>query len=429
MKINSSHIDNSQIDNSQLDNLQFEDYLCNFVFSENKLQKRTFVEERKIEGKNVRFFINEFWTSRQRQASSIHEISYRACFKPQLPAFFINKLTSEGDIVFDPFSGRGTTVIEAALRGRTGYANDVNPLSEVLAEPRVNPPKMNEIETRLDSIQFDKKRDAEIDLSMFYHRDTLGEIVSLRDYLQRRNEEGKEDKTDKWIRMVATNRLTGHSKGFFSVYTLPPNQAVSQSRQIKINERRMQTPEYRDVKKIILKKSKQLLSRISHTELRNLERFGKRARFFSSDARDLRYIEDEIVQLTVTSPPFLDVVQYSNDNWLRCWFNCIDDKEISKRITVVRTLSAWEDVMRGVFRELYRITKEGGWVAFEVGEIRSGKIKLEEKIVPIGVNAGFECAGVVINVQEFTKTAKIWGVDNNLKGTNTNRIVIFRKGY
>ena len=38
-------------------------------------------------------FVNEFWTARQRQASSLHEVSYRACFKPQLPRFFIERLT------------------------------------------------------------------------------------------------------------------------------------------------------------------------------------------------------------------------------------------------------------------------------------------------------------------------------------------------
>jgi hypothetical protein len=92
---------------------------------------------------------------------------------------------------------------------------------------------------------------------------------------------------------------------------------------------------------------------------------------------------------------------------------------------MVRTLSAWEDVMLDVFKELYRITREGGLVAFEVGEVRSGKIMLEEKIVPIGASAGFEC--VLINAQEFTKTANIWGIDNNVKGTNTNRIAIFIK--
>ncbi len=35
--------------------------------------------------------------------------------------------------------------------------------------------------------------------------------------------------------MVAINRLTGHSPGFFSVYTLPPNQATSVQAQRKIN--------------------------------------------------------------------------------------------------------------------------------------------------------------------------------------------------
>ena len=59
--------------------------------------------------------VNEFWTSKQRAASRLHEISYRACFKPQLPRFFIQRLTRPGDRVYDPFMGRGTTLIEAAL--------------------------------------------------------------------------------------------------------------------------------------------------------------------------------------------------------------------------------------------------------------------------------------------------------------------------
>ena len=42
--------------------------------------------------------------------------------------------------------------------------------------------------------------------------------------------------------MVAINRLTGHSPGFFSVYTMPPNQAVSAVSQRKINAARGQMP-------------------------------------------------------------------------------------------------------------------------------------------------------------------------------------------
>src|SRR4051794_1805062 len=55
-------------------------------------------------------FTNEFWTAKQRAGNSLHEISYRACFKPQLPRFFIERLTKPGDRVYDPFMGRGTTL-------------------------------------------------------------------------------------------------------------------------------------------------------------------------------------------------------------------------------------------------------------------------------------------------------------------------------
>ena len=80
-------------------------------------------------------FINEFWTSSQRQSHSLHEISYRACFKAELPRFFINQLTKYGDLVYDPFMGRGTTLLEAALLGREVAGNDINPLSRILIEP------------------------------------------------------------------------------------------------------------------------------------------------------------------------------------------------------------------------------------------------------------------------------------------------------
>ena len=46
-----------------------------------------------INGKQFPVFINEFWTAQQRQANPIHEVSYRACFKPQLPRFFIELFT------------------------------------------------------------------------------------------------------------------------------------------------------------------------------------------------------------------------------------------------------------------------------------------------------------------------------------------------
>lgn len=389
--------------------------------------KKTIIEYVEIEGQKIPKYVNEFWTSKQRKANSIHEISYRACFKPQLPHFFINLLTKEEDVIYDPFSGRGTTGIETGLLNRSIILNDVNPLSEIISLPRFFIPKIEEIEKRLRNMSMKEEAKAEIDLSMFYHKKTEAEIVSIKNYLKMRKDRGEEDEVDKWIRMVATNRLTGHSPGFFSVYTLPPNQAISPERQIRINRERKQKPEYRDTRKLILKKSKALVKDLKDTQREILRKVGEKALFLCKDARETVEIENGSVQLTVTSPPFLDIVQYSKDNWLRCWFNSIDSKEIEKKITMSRTIDDWGKVMGEVFIELYRITKSGGWVAFEVGEIRKGTIKLDEYVAPLGLRAGFSCDGIIINLQNFTKTSNIWGVNNMALGTNTNRIVLFRK--
>jgi hypothetical protein len=83
--------------------------------------------------------------------------------------------------------------------------------------------------------------------------------------------------------------------------------------------------------------------------------------------------------------------------------------------------------MTAVFLELARALRGGGHVAFEVGEVRGGRVRLDEHVIPCGAAAGLEPVLTLINAQQFTKTAACWGVDNNAKGTNTNRIVVFRK--
>ncbi|HEX2824768.1 MAG TPA: DNA methyltransferase [Burkholderiales bacterium] len=376
---------------------------------------------------HVPVYEEELWTSKQRQASSIHEVSYRACFKPQLPAYFIDRLSDEGDLVYDPFSGRGTTAVEAALRGRRVAANDINPLSSIFARPRLEMPHVGEVDARLAGIDLGQKARPTLDLSMFYHPDTERELLNLRAYLNARRRSRSEDSIDRWIRMVATNRLTGHSPGFFSVYTLPPNQAVSAENQVRINERLGQKPGYRNVRELIVKKSVQLQGNISATERDRLRRCAAQALFLEGSAAATRGLRDRSVQLTVTSPPFLDIVHYAKDNWLRCWFNGIDANEVGRRMTISKTVEDWSAAMAKVFAELYRVTKPGGWVAFEVGEVRRGSVRLEEVVAPLGIEAGFDCEAVLINSQRFTKTANIWGVSNNKLGTNSNRIAIFRK--
>ena len=406
-----------------------------------------------VPGSEVPRITNELWTARQRQGHSLHELSYRACFKAELPAFFIERLTEPGDQVLDPFAGRGTTPIEAALRGRVPLANDVNPLSLALIAPRLAPPTFAQVEARLAEIELDDPGavEGDPDLSVFYHPDTLADVRALRELFGRLEltmgdggaatdasaqgpTNGVGDRgllletiaVDDWLRMVATNRLTGHSKGFFSGRTMPPNQAVSVETQRKLNERQGLQPPYRDVREVLATKSRSLLRGLDASQRQRLAELRDKARLTTGSAADLRAIADDSVALTVTSPPFLDVVDYAKDNWLRCWFNGIDAEDIAARITTSRRLEDWCAFLAPVFVELARVTKPGAWVVFEVGEVRGGEVRLEEHVIPVAREAGFEVAGVAIHAQDFTKTANCWGVDNNRKGTNTNRLVLLQ---
>lgn len=375
----------------------------------------------RLETDSVPVFVNEFWTAKQRAAHSLHEISYRACFKPQLPRFFIERLTQPGDVVYDPFIGRGTTLLEAALLGRVPFGCDANPLSLTLAGPRLRPPTLEEARARLAQINFADHDELPEELLVFYHPETLAEIGALKKYLLTK----EQDAVDRWIALVALNRLTGHSPGFFSVYTLPPNQAVSVKSQRKINADRSQTPPRRRVPDLILKKSRFLLSNCDAAARNSLAAVAPRALLLNQTARATPEIAADSVALVVTSPPFLDVVDYAGDNWLRCWFLGIDPKSV--RLTVPKKLANWESEMTAVFSELRRVLRPGGHVAFEVGEVRGGTIKLEESVLKCGREAGLRPLLILINDQKFTKTANCWGVANNDKGTNTNRIVLFQK--
>src|SRR5438552_8918443 len=105
--------------------------------------------------------------------------------------------------------------------------------------------------------------------------------------------------------MVATNRLTGHSAGFFSVYTLPPNQALTPKRQQKINENRKQVPPRRSVPELIIRKTESLLQNVTDFDRKRLSEAASDARLLTGNSERTPDIKDESVDLIVTSPPFL----------------------------------------------------------------------------------------------------------------------------
>ena len=377
-------------------------------------------------GQRYRLQVGEYWTARQRQMHPLHyAVSYRASFKPELPDHFIQKYTRPGEIVLDPFSGRGTTALQANLQGRVAWSADVSPLAERLVYPKTHPVSLAKIAARLQEIDWNGEDLAadRVSLKPFYHTKTRRQLHALRAHLTRHR-----DDVDRFIELIALSRLHGHSAGFFSAYSFPQI-SVSPRAQERINKQRGNKPEPRDVAKLILRKAKRTLGDESALAIRKVS---EKNRHWIADVRDLKEMPAGKVSLIVTSPPFLNKADYIQDNWLENWFLGIDP--VSYRTGVVQThdLDTWEEFIGGALSSMHRALAPGGHAVIEVGEVVTGSevVHLDERVVAIAESlkkCDFKICEVLIQKQEFTKLANCFAVANNKKGTNTNRMVVLQR--
>ena len=368
--------------------------------------------------------IGEFWTAKQRQSHSLHYIiSYRASFKPELPSFFINEFLSgkKGQVVLDPFGGRGTTTLQANLEGQFAIHNDINPLSVYIAKARQYIPSYSEIEKKLFGLDLKKKvefNEKELELLHFFHPNTLTEIINLKEIL-------KKDKSPvmSYIGLTALSRLHGHSKGFFSVYTFPQI-SISPLSQKKNNEKRKQKPEYKEIKSRILSKAKRDLKEALPPFY---SEFAKKNLYLNEPSTNLKSIKDATVDLVITSPPFLDKVNYIEDNWMKAWFLDIDSSH-TKGISILSSLEDWKNFIHKTLKELSKKMKMNSFLVMEVGEVEQNKklLPLDETVILASMNSGFVWEKTYINSQKFTKLSNCWNISNNEKGTNSNRCVVLR---
>ncbi|MDR2624489.1 MAG: site-specific DNA-methyltransferase [Methanobrevibacter sp.] len=84
----------------------------------------------------------------------LHEICpYTAMFPPKLANSLIENYSTTGQTVYDPFSGRGTTLLQSRLLNRKAYASDLNPLALVLSKAKSKKISINLINKRINELE------------------------------------------------------------------------------------------------------------------------------------------------------------------------------------------------------------------------------------------------------------------------------------
>lgn len=108
-----------------------------FVDSRDYCLRQSCVKSRKIAGNNSKELLTDIW-------NDLHRIKHRKdrdhhpC---QLPTKFMERIitlfTNEGDLVFDPFGGAGTTAIAAKIHNRNYIITDLDPYYVGIAERNI----------------------------------------------------------------------------------------------------------------------------------------------------------------------------------------------------------------------------------------------------------------------------------------------------
>ncbi|HEX8026653.1 MAG TPA: DNA methyltransferase, partial [Candidatus Limnocylindrales bacterium] len=163
--------------------------------------------------------------------------SYLASFPAALAHAFIARYSRPGDVVLDPFSGRGTVPLQAAAEGRIGAGNDLNPFAWCLTAAKVEPATRPEVRTRLTGLRLAYRGSAAdwralaariqadpagggpepvpAEVALAFHPETFAQVLFLRASLR------LEDRVDRFIAAATTGILHGKSPSYLS--TLMPN--------------------------------------------------------------------------------------------------------------------------------------------------------------------------------------------------------------
>lgn len=242
---------------------------------------------------------------------------YFAMFPEQFVARQVLAYTRPGDFVFDPFCGRGTTVLESLLNNRVSAGVDINPVAACVAGAKADPPSLSRVMSRLDELEAGQRNVASLEMptdeffGSCFHPKTLGQISFLRQTLC-----WWSSRIDRFIAAVMLGCLHGesHKSPNYLSNRMPRTISTKPAYSVRWwKARNMLAPE---------RETFDVLRRLCRFRLSG-DPLSARGSVKQRDARSASSAFPKLrrkVKLIVTSPPYLDTTDYHEDQWLRLWF-------------------------------------------------------------------------------------------------------------
>ncbi len=404
------------------------------------------------------------WKDQQRLwGHSFHPMcSYLASFPAALAHAFIARYSRPGDVVLDPFSGRGTTPLQACAEGRIGVGNDLNPFAHLLTAAKVEPATRPEAAVRLAALRLAWQADADVwlalsarviadpaaadariptagsgatpdaaseqvpaEVALAFHPRTFAQLLYVRSSLD------LADRVDRALAAALTGILHGKSASYLS--EVMPNTFSMAPRYVRDFAARtgFLSPE-RDVFDCLARK----LDRLHRQPLPPAPGIA-----LLGDARDaaprvraaLRHSGlPERARLVITSPPYLRVVKYGYYNWLRTWLLGFDARAIDAALDDAHHREPYLVFLRDVLAGLRPVLTDDAVVVLVIGDVETdrgraikGGVGLAEQAWDVAAAPeGYALAGIALDgVSAGRKMTKLWG-DEAGRATKMDRILV-----
>ncbi len=347
--------------------------------------------------------------------STLHQLSpYIGKMKSTMAKQLIRDYSKKGDLILDPFVGSGVVALESLIEGRSIIAGDINPYAIILTKGKLEAPlNLDDALIKVDHYlklmrQTKGKKQLEIIpdwVQEFFHPKTLAEIIQLNTVLSERKEY--------FLQSCLLGILHHQRPGFLS---FPSSHLVPYLRTRAFpKDRYPELYEYRAVEPRLKAKIRRVYRRFPEIDPKLYRAC------YQGDAARVQF-KANTIDAVITSPPYMNALDYARDNRLRLWFLGVN--ELEKYDERIDTEKKFIKLMMNCLLKLQVAVKTGGNCVFVLGEV---KTRNKETIVDWFLDIINRIEGFKIDSVFKDKIPDIRRSRRDCRGTKREWIIVLRK--
>ena len=361
---------------------------------------------------------------------------YPARFIPQIPSKLIQCLSEEGEWIFDPFCGVGTTLVEATLLGRNCIGNDLNPIGSLVSKVKSNLVSVAD-KPALEDLIADVEGYFELATntpSLIPHLSVIPEYrlpdIPNRDHWFTPNVQEELAVLLARIHMLSSQFLIDFCRVAVSAILVSVSNQDCETRYAK-KEKTIPTG---NVYKRFVSKVRAMWARM---EAYRAKRQPVISQVINNDMRTLEHFPPNLrVQLVITSPPYPNAFDYFLYHrhrmfWLGYDPIAMSRKEIGSHLnyqrkgTTDQNIAAFKDAMHLCFQQINKVLDTYRFCCFVVGDsiFKKQLVENDRLITEVAGCCGFELeVNLERNIHDYRRS-----FSSSARRAKSEHIVILRK--